>query len=151
MCCCETPNINGQPGYRWQPTDPPSIRPVHPPSLDEWDELLYDEPGRCGGGIDSHAHHYRLVKRSGSIDLLVENGSGRHRIRTAFHKQVDFLAALDSNTRYWIFNAIYHAHGDGERNAREKTHDFWRRAAAEKRIKTRKLRDGVKVWVEDPT
>jgi hypothetical protein len=47
-------------------------------------------------------------------------------------------------------NAIYHAHADGKRNATQATDLKWRKAAAEKRIKTRKLRGaaGVKVWIE---
>lgn len=153
MCCCGTPNINGQPGYRWQPNDPPSIRPVHPPALEEGDQLLYDEPGRCGG-TDCHSHHYRLVKRSGSYELLVQHGGGLERIRTHLHSKcvglLDGLAAMDTNIRYWMLHAIYYAHSDGDQKARDRTNTFWRKAAAENRIKTRKVKDGVKVWVEDP-
>jgi hypothetical protein len=149
MCCCATPNVNGQPGYRWQPDDPPGIRPVHPPPLEAGDELLYDEPGRCGD-CDCHSHHYRLVRRLGSYELLVQHGGGVERIRTPFRKQVGTLAPLESDARYWIFNAIYRAHNDGEQHARDKVNAYWRKAAAEKRIKTCKVKAGVKVWVEDP-
>jgi hypothetical protein len=63
MCCCGTPVVNGEPGYKWQFNDTPGVRPVNAPSLNDNDQLLRDEPGRCGG-LDSHSHHYRLVKSS---------------------------------------------------------------------------------------
>jgi hypothetical protein len=45
--------------------------------------------------------------------------------------------------------AIYHANAEGKRNARQTADLQWRTAAAEKRIKTRKLRgaQGFKVWI----
>lgn len=58
MCCCGCPVVNGEPGYKWNPKDTPTVRPVDPPLLNDDDQLLRDEPGRCGG-LDSHSHHYR--------------------------------------------------------------------------------------------
>ena len=151
MCCCDQPNVNGQPGYKWQPKDRPRIRPVNPPELKDNDRLLYDEPGRCGG-MDSHCHHYRLVASGGhSATLLVKHGGGEERFRVSSTKTLlDTLAALDSNARYWVLNAIYHAHSDGKRDAQDKTNNRWMQAAADKRIKTRKRRgqNSVKVWIE---
>ena len=60
MCSCGKPTINGELGYRWQPTDAPSIHPLNPPDLRPGETLVYDEPGRCGG-MDSHSFHYRVV------------------------------------------------------------------------------------------
>lgn len=162
MCCCDQPTVNGQPGYKWQPDDKPGIRPVCPPALDEHDKLLYDEPGRCGGdspdrrpgsrnGCDAHCHHYRLVRHFGSVELLVRHGGGDERFRVSHTwSLLNTLAALDSDSRYWVLHAIYHAHSDGARAAAEKTDMAWRQAAADKRIKTRKRRgtDSVKVWIE---
>ena len=65
MCCCAKPNVNGEPGYSWDGKSI-STRPVDPPMLEDGDVLLFDEPGRCGG-MDSHCHHYRLVKSHGSL------------------------------------------------------------------------------------
>lgn len=151
MCCCGKPNINGTLGYKWQPNDAPSIRPTYPPTLTEYDALLYDEPGRCGG-IDSHCHHYRVASSpGGALDILVKHGGGEERIRLSNSTALKpILAALDSNSRYWILNSIAHAHTDGRLQGAETVESNWRQAAAEKRIKTRKTprRDCVKVWIE---
>jgi len=150
MCCCGKPTINGQPGYKWQPNDPPSIRAAYPPALDEHDTLIYDEPGRCGG-IDAHSYHFRVVRVFGSLFLLVRHGGGDERLRLHNTPSLNAtLASLDSNARYWLLHTIYYAHHDGAQHAREETTQLWRQAAAEKRIKTRKQRNTgtVKVWIE---
>lgn len=154
MCCCDKPNINGEVGYKWQPKDNPSIRQPFPPTLTEYDTLLYDEPGRCGG-VDSHCHHYRLVLSHGrSLDLLVKHGGGEERIRLSNSKALrPILDVLDSNPRYWLMNSIAHASSDARQQGEASANERWRRAAAEKRIKTRKLPHGrgVKVWTEPVT
>lgn len=54
-----------------------STRRVDPPKIEEGETIIFDEPGRCGG-IDSHCHHYQLVKSNcGTISLLVRHGAGR--------------------------------------------------------------------------
>lgn len=148
MCCCGKPTINGQDGYKWnKPDGPTSIYPVNPPMLEENDRLLADEPGRCGGS-DSHHLHLRLVKNCG-LALLAKHGGGEERFRLS-GPIADTLLGLDSNARYWLLAAMYQAHLDGEHQARSATASTWRKAAAEKRIKTRKQRgsDSVKVWIE---
>jgi hypothetical protein len=149
MCCCGHPVVNGEPGYKWNSKDNPTVRPVDPPSLNDSDQLLRDEPGRCGG-LDSHSHHYRLVKSYGSLMLLVRHGAGDERLYLSGPVQ-SVLAQLDSTNCYWVLNAIYHAHSDGKRSGSEKTENNWRRAAAEKRIKTRKERgsDTIRGWIAD--
>lgn len=160
MCCCEKPNVNGQPGYRWQPEHSPGIRPVDPPDLDEGDMLIYDEPGRCGG-LDCHCHHFRVVAPRFGVGywLYARNGGGDVRFqlrgpdkgpRTDGSLAVT-LASLDSNARYWLLYALYRANHDGMDKATDKVNRTWRKAAAEKRIKTRKIRgsDSVKVWIAD--
>jgi hypothetical protein len=149
MCCCGQPNVNGQPGYRWQPDDPPSIRGISAPELAKGETLLYDEPGRCGG-VDSHCHHYRVAKKYGTLYLLVRHGGGDDRFRLTTNAVAAF-DAMDSNARYWTLNAIFHAHWDGWQEGAEITRSRWTKAAAEKRIKTRKTKSGVKVWVESPS
>ena len=149
MCCCNKPTINGEYGYSWDGKSI-SIRPVDPPELQEDDMLLYDEPGRCGG-IDSHCHHYRIVKNHGVIYLLVKNGGEDKRIHLSlYNTQYESFSQLDSNGRYWILNALYHAQLDSARKAQEAISEIWRKAAAEKRIKTRKSRgcNSIKVWIE---
>ncbi len=147
MCCCGKPVINGQPGYKSNCNDNPSVRPVNPPELNDDEQLLRDEPGRCGG-LDSHSHHYRLAKSSGSLMLLVRHGGGDDRLRLS-GPLANVFAQLDSTNCYWALNAIYHAYSDGKKSGSEKTAENWRRAAADKRIKTRKEHgsNNVRVWI----
>lgn len=150
MCCCGAPVINGQMGYKWQPNDNPSIRPPFPPELEEGDTLLYDEPGRCGG-LDAHSHHFRVVKHGSTLWLFVQHGGGKETIRLSGTPSFSrLLECADTTTRYWLLHAIYSAYSAGEESAVERTNHYWRTAAAEKRIKTRRQRGGehVKVWVE---
>src|ERR1043166_5298780 len=79
MCMCGKPTINGQEGYSWDGKTV-GIRQPDPPPLDG-DELLYDEPGRCVAGLDSHCHHLRLTKNGPCFYLLVRHGAGNERIR----------------------------------------------------------------------
>jgi hypothetical protein len=165
MCCCEKPTINGTTPVKMTFDAPGGNYQPNPPELAEGDQLLFDEPGRCGGrnpdakpgelgagGLDCHSHHYRLVRHYGlDLDLLVRHGGGDKRVRLrstwAFEQS---LNSLDSNGRYWMFNAIYHAQNDAASHARETERMDWKTAAAEKRIKTRKYpaRGVVKVWIE---
>jgi len=60
------------------------------------------------------------------------------------------LAALDSNGRYWLLNALFHAASDAAHSATQQESMKWRKAANDKRIRTRKLRgtNQYKVWIE---
>jgi hypothetical protein len=148
MCCCGKPTVNGEPGYSW---DGKTIGayPPNPPSLDDGDILIHDEPGRCGG-IDSHSHHFRVViGRQGGFALLVRHGGGDERIDLGQRHGVNALMQLDSNARYWLLQCLYHVLSDSMRTAANERETLWRKAAAEKRIKTRKTRGGVRVWIAE--
>ena len=150
MCCCNKPNVNGELGYSWDGKSS-SIRPVDPPELGEGDVLLYDEPGRCGG-IDSHSYHYRIVKNRGQICLIVRHGGGDERIKISLYKQQpEVFDRVSSNDRYWILSGLYHAHSEAKRQGYAMATEQWQKAAADKKIKTRKVRgsNSVKVWIED--
>lgn len=146
MCCCAKPNINGEPGYSWD-GKAVSTRPVAPPDLNEGDILVYDDPGRCGG-MDSHSHHYRVVQNCG-IKLLVRHGGGDESIRLSLPRGFSF-AGMDSNTRYWILNAIYHAYSEGKSEGSGKTAIAYNTAFVDGRLKKRKSpgRDYHRVWIE---
>jgi len=153
MCCCGKPTMNGEPGYSWDGKSF-GVRSIDPPELEDGDELLYDEPGRCGG-LDSHCHHVRLVKRGGrNYSLLVRNGSGDHRIDLGCVFTVAVksgsLDAMDSNARYWFLLSIYNAARDATEVGRGEEQTKWLMAAIEKRIRTRKMRgyNQVKVWID---
>lgn len=151
MCCCEKPNVNGTSGYRWQPADVPIVRPVDPPALAEDETLIFDEPGRCGG-VDSHCHHYRVVKRRGELLLAYRHGGGDGRIRLSNSSQVSrALGLIDSDARYWLLGALYHAQSNAARDAREGATMEWRQAAADKRIKVNRRGKRIRVWIEEAT
>lgn len=150
MCCCGKPVVNGEPGYRWSPGEEAHVRPVNAPDVGPHDTLIYDEPGRCGG-LDSHSHHYRVVLSFATTYLLVRHGSGDERVPLNYSNTLkEPLSQLDSNARYWLLNTIYHVHAEAGRRGRETEAEKWRKAAAEKRIKTRKQprQNSVKVWIE---
>ena len=150
MCCCGKPVINGQPGFKWQPNDAPRIHPVNPPALDEYETLLYDEPGRCGG-LDAHCHHYRVVRMFSSVYLLVQHGGGKERIPLHTTKHfMPLLESLDTHGRYWLLHTLYYAHHEGKEEGTQQTRRYWQDAAREKRIKVRKGRgiNSVTVRIE---
>lgn len=153
MCMCGKPTINGEPGYSWN-GEPSHVRPIQAPDLLGGDELLFDEPGRCGG-LDSHSHHLRVVRRRyGGFTLAVRHGGGDERVNLGSTRMaIDGLAALDSNARYWLLLRLYHVQSDAACHAIEVCDSKWRKAAAERRIKTRRLpaRGMVKVWIEPET
>lgn len=153
MCMCShkygKPNINGQPGYSWNGED--GVHPVHSPELEDGDELVYDEPGRCGG-VDAHSHHFRLVKRYGQYAVVFCHGGGVGRFvvphyKGAANQLIDLLAAMDSNMRYWMMHAMYHVYSEGGRAAREDERAVWVSAAVEKRIKLRRRKGIVRVEI----
>lgn len=154
MCCCDKPTVNGRGLVRMTPESAPSNYDIEwrAPSLIEGDVLLYDEPGRCGG-LDAHSHHFRLVRNRGSFVLLVKHGGGEKRTDLLPHQKAltEIFESLDSNGRYWLLHTIYNAHHDGHREGCQSTAAYWRKAAAEKRIKVRKVRGSaaVKVTVTD--
>jgi hypothetical protein len=154
MCCCDRPTVNGQYGYKWC-DGRAKIHPVDAPAIEEGDIIILDEPGRCRG-IDSHSYHFRLVQREhGGIALLVRHGGGDEAINRISNQKVflTHLCNLDSDGRYWVMCALYHAYKDAARRATEHADARWRQAAAEKRIKTRKMpgRNIVRVWIADKT
>lgn len=145
MCCCGKAVINGEEGYSWDGKTF-GVRSPSAPEIKDTDTLVYDEPGRCGG-LDCHCHHFRVVKGTDGLNLLVRHGGGTERFRL-FNTMLKPLASLDSNGRFWMLHEIFWIQSQSAREAADKERLYWRKAAAEKRIKTRKCRDRVKVWIE---
>ena len=139
MCCCEKPNINGESGYSWDGKSF-SVRKPYFAELEDGDELIKDLPGRCGG-IDSHSHDLRIVKRPiTGFDLLVHNGGGTQRITLHAYGAEAFLTSAADNELYWLMRMLYGVQRDSARLAEDAERAKWQKAAAEKRIKTRKVR-----------
>lgn len=158
MCCCPEPNVNGTPGYSWEGKQTMTRRP-DAPALNDSDQLICDEPGRCGHGVgDAHSHHFRIVKQAHhGYALLVRHGGGDERLELSVWagregNAVSTLLSLDSNARYAMLHTLYSVAKDAALFARNAEAHSWRTAAAEKRIKTRKARGihnkNVRVWIE---
>jgi len=150
MCCCEKPTINGTAPIKMTFDTPASPYPPNPPALRDGETLFYDEPGRCGGGTDSHAYHFRVTVERGRIWLLVRHGGGDERMEFGWAKSMPDLTRLDSYDRYFLLAAAFHGMKNAVQYAVDTEREDWREAAAEKRIKTRKLpgRGVTKVWIE---
>lgn len=161
MCCCAKPNKNGEPGYNWNPPAVPgAVYPANAPDLPEGWTLLHDEPGRCSPTfkgkpyrIDHHSHHYRVMLDDNKRPrLFVRHGGGTEEIGDSYTmpRFVQIMAGMDSDERFVFIMALGSALKDAARKASTKSTDYWRTAAAEKRIKTRKRRgsDEVDAWIE---
>jgi hypothetical protein len=150
MCMCGKPTLNGEPGYSWDGKRY-GVRPVDPPALQEGDELVYDEPGRCGG-LDSHCHHLRVVKaRYGGFKLRVRHGGGDEQIDLGSTRMaIDALSQIDSDSRYWLLLRLYHVQNDAARQAAQRTAETYRQAFIDGRLKKRKMpgRDAYKITLE---
>lgn len=125
------------------------------PSLPEESTLIFDEPGRVLNNVCYRSHYLRVFKPVlgeyfGQYMLIVKHGGGVESWPMGHTKQViDALGILDSDSRYLLLYTLMRAHQESERRTVEKQNVFWRQAAAEKRIKTRKVKGGVKVWIEE--
>lgn len=131
------------------------------PVVEVDDEIIFDEPGRVLGRVDSdkpgdgvccRSHYFRVTKRMGFYHLLVRHGGGSEQWRLDYDKRtIRALAALDSDSRFRLLWVIMAAHQDGEREGATRMDGIWRRAAADKRIKTRKTKAGINVWIDPDT
>lgn len=121
------------------------------PSLLEGETSLFLEPGRVLDNVCYRAYCFRVVKPEfGDYVLRVKHGGGEESWRMEWNKRlIAALDAMDSDTRFITLHALMRAHQSITTKAIEKRDSFWRLAAAEKRIKTRKVKAGVKVWIEN--
>lgn len=122
------------------------------PTLPEGSTSLFLEPGRVLDNVCYRAFCFRVRKPEfGDFTLSVKHGGGEESWRLEYCKRlVDALGNMDSDTRFITLHALMRAHQQSETNTTEKVNASWRQAAAEKRIKTRKMpgQNAVKVWVE---
>jgi hypothetical protein len=148
MCCCGKAVINGEEGYSWDGKTFGVRKPFFA-EMKEGDELIKDLPGRCGG-VDSHSHDFRLVRRKFiGLVLLVRHGGGEDSVELHAYGAEAFIESMSDNDCYWIMRTIYNVAKQAARKGVDLEYNKWRRAAASGRIKTRKQRgtDFVKVWI----
>lgn len=151
--------MNGAAIAHEQRTSTWQTEPNRAPALQEHDELIYDEHGRIvywteerkpGEGVDSRSHWFRIVRQYGRHYLLVRHGAGDERIGMyTWGNFRDMIEPLSSDARYSLMHHLYSMHKDAERQAQAVVHNTYRTAFAQGRLKKRKVRDGVKVWIED--
>lgn len=120
------------------------------PKVPEGDAILIEEPGRVLDNICYRAYCFRVSKGGlGDYMLRVRHGGGDEAWKLDYCKRtVTVLQALDSDGRFILLHSLMRAHQETRRVTAERVEANWRQAAAEKRIKTRKVKGGVKVWVE---
>lgn len=148
MCACNEPNTNGNLGYKWQPSDTPGVYPVNPPALPYGAAALYDEPGRCGIGCDSHSHHFIFARSGLGFALLVRHGGGDESLTIRKYFPVELLAAMTSDQRYRLFFSIYLAEKESRERAAGEEFFRWAKAVLQKRIKTNRRAGKVEILPE---
>lgn len=151
MCCCGKPTKNGEPNaYSWDGKAFMTRHPTPPPTLDG-DEILIDEPGRCGG-LDCHCHHFRVVKNGLAYYLLTQRGGGQtYRTELACSARFGGIAALlslSSDARFWLLVAIYSTLQTETRKATDTERATWAKAAHDKKIKVNRRGRHHRVWIE---
>jgi len=136
------------------------LDPKRAPALREDDELIYDEHGRivywteekkAGEGVDCRSHWFRIVRNCGSYFLLVRHGGGQEIIRlNGWGNFRTMFDPLSSDARYSLMHQMLNIHHATQREARSEVHHTYRTAFSEGRLKKRKVKGGVKVWIEEP-
>lgn len=121
------------------------------PALNADETMILDEPGRVLNNTCYRSHHFRVVlPEFGQYMLRVKHGGGTETWSIGYTKQViEAIASLDSDSRFLMLHTLMRANQESARIASERTAAIWRQAAAEKRLKTRKVKGGVKVWIEE--
>lgn len=146
MCGCGKPTRNGEKGYSWDGKEKGVRQPWYP-QLQEGDELLYDEPGRCGRRIDSHCFDVRIVRNGRGLNALVQNGRGDFRFGLLYVNQED-LDSLGSDGRYWLVVSMYHELERRERDTRQREHERFTRAYIQRRIRKVRNHAAIRILAE---
>ncbi len=128
------------------------------PVIGNEETIVYDEEGRCcpqvngTGGTDYHHAHYRVFKEQyGGYRFAVKHGGGEESFEMFAHNRiVEMMKPMTSDERFLMLNAFFYERRKAASEAMREEYEKWYKAAAEKRIKTRKMpgRDAVKVWIE---
>ena len=134
------------------------------PIVPEGHIVLFTEPGRVldqkskGGNYDVcyRAYSYRVTADRpdglATVTLRVKHGGGEESLRLCYAKDpiVTALGALSSDDRYFMLHALREQASNAAKDAQQRVDRTWRQAAADKRIRTRKVRNEnqVKVWIE---
>lgn len=108
------------------------------PTVPEGETVLFAEPGRALNNTCFRSHYF-IVTRSeyGRATLRVHHGGGDEAFQLRYDGSTErTLALLDSDARYLLLWQFMELYNNGARDA----NDRWIQAAAEKRIRVRKVR-----------
>lgn len=116
--------------------------------------VLLEEKGRVIGEVDYNCYTLKLVRDMGFHHLYVTHGAGEEKISLIHVKEqvIKNILNMDPDTRFLTLFAFYDIAKSEFQKGFNKAEVIYQRAAAEGRLKTRKVRgeNRVRVWVEDP-
>lgn len=136
--------------------DSPTADNWRAPTIEPEETTLFDEPGRLlthdGSPVDYCAYHFRVTQhRFGPYRLHVKHGGGQEVWPLCFAPELPAaLGKMEPDDRFRFLHLLMQTnHKTAEHTAQRLTAQ-WQQAAAEKRIRTRKLpgQPRVKVWIE---
>ena len=122
--------------------------------------VLLEEKGRVIGEVDYNSFTLKLVRdmgfyhHKGFCRLYVSHGAGEERISLTHVKEqvIETILNMEPDTRFLALFAFYDIAKSEFQKGFNEAEVTYQRAAAEGRLKTRKVRgkNRVKVWVEEP-
>lgn len=118
------------------------------------DNVLLEEKGRVIGEVDYNCYTLKLVRDMGAHYLYVTHGAGEEKISLIHVKEqvIKTILNMEPDTRFLTLFAFYDIAKSEFQKGFNKAEITYQRAAAEGRLKTRKVRgeNRVRVWVEEP-
>ena len=126
-----------------------------PVKVEEGEQLFFDEPGRVyynadlSCDVDMGSFYFRVIRREfGGVILRCKSGLGVTEIRLGINDRVIVaLSSMDSHSRFIMLMEMRDLHNRAVEVTTNTVETTWQRAAAEGRIKTRKVRGENKVRV----
>lgn len=117
--------------------------------------VLLEEKGRVIGEVDYNCYTLKLVRDMGFYHLYVTHGAGEEKISLIHVKEqvIKNILNMEPDTRFLTLFAFYDIAKSEFQKGFNKAEITYQRAAAEGRLKTRKVRgkNRVRVWVEEPS
>lgn len=116
--------------------------------------ILLEERGRIIGEVDYNCYTLKLVRDMGFHHLYVTHGAGEEKISLIHVKEqvIKNILNMEPDTRFLTLFAFYDIAKSEFQKGFCRAETIYQRAAAEGRLKTRKVRgeNRVRVWVEEP-
>jgi len=116
--------------------------------------VVFEQKGRVINGTDFSSFTLKIVKDFNSYVLKVSHGGGTEKFHLFFDRYepvIQALKTMDADTSFLTVFAFYDLCKSNFEKGFNVAESTYQRAAAEGRLKTRKVRgeNRVKVWVEE--